>query len=115
MTAITMTQNKTGRVLRTPLAGRILSNWLMQNYAGDAEVELDYMDSRFTVDDGTARVVIWYEYGEVTGYKGWTVDVWDAVSEAPRFLQQYRVEYTGQIAAIIGAYGELRGGTDHAA
>ena len=115
MTAITMTQNKTGRVLRTPLAGRILSNWLVRNYAGDAEVELDYMDSRFTVDDGTARVVIWFEYGEATGYTGWTVDVWDAVSEAPRSLQQYRVEYTGQIAAIIGAYGELRGGTGRVA
>lgn len=115
MTVITMTQNKTGRVLRTPLAGRILSNWLVRNYAGDAGVELDYMDSRFTVDDGTARVVIWYEYGEATGYKGWTVDVWDATSEAPRFLRQYRVEYTGQIAAIIGAYGELRGGTGRVA
>ena len=115
MPAITMTKNKTGRVLRTSLAGRVLGRWLMRNYAGDAGVELDYVDSRFTVDDGTARVVIWFEYGEVTGYKGWTVDVWDAVSEAPRFLQQYRVEYTGQIAAIIGAYGALRGGTGRVA
>ena len=43
------------------------------------------------------------------------MDVWDAVSEAPRFLQQYRVEYTGQIAAIIGAYGALRDGTGRVA
>lgn len=115
MPTITMTKNKTGRVLRTPLAGRILGNWLMRNYAGDAEVDLDYMDDRFTVDDGTARVVIWFEYGEVTGYTGWTVDVWDATSETPRFLQQYRVAYTGQIAAIIGAYGALSGGADRVA
>ena len=115
MPAITMTKNKTGRVLRTSLAGRVLGRWLMRNYAGDAGVELDYVDSRFTVDDGTARVVIWFEYGEVTEYTGWTVDVWDTTSEAPRFLQQYRVEYTGQIAAIIGAYGALRGGTGRVA